>query len=254
MKKLIFSIAMLFLAAGAFAQGLDSIIVEKYYVSNAQDSVGTANVPAGTLPAGSITWRIYADLTPGYTLQAVYGVPGHNLVINSTTNFFNNEDLGSTSPNSTSVNNIRKHSAMIDTWFSMSGNAVGKVAVLKSEDGDGALVNNTVPPILQNNDPSAAPAISVTDGMIAGTPPSVTFVGFTAAETAVFDNLTTGNSINTTNASVAVLGGVSGPTATNRVLIGQFTTTGVFHFELNLQLGTPSAGTVKLCSICSCRQ
>jgi Secretion system C-terminal sorting domain/Bacterial Ig domain len=242
MKKFIFSIAMLFLAIGAFSQGLDSIIVEKYYVSNAQDSIVTAGIPAGTLPVGSITWRVYADLAPGYTLQAVYGVPGHNLVINSTTNFFNNEDLGSTSPNATSVNNIRKHSAMIDTWFSMSGNASGKVAVLKSEDGDGALVNANG--ILQNNDPSAAPAISSVDGMIAGTPPAVTFVGFTAAETAVFDNLTTGNSINTSNASVAVLGGVSGPTATNRVLIGQFTTTGIFHFELNLQLGTPSSGSV----------
>jgi len=242
MKKFIFSIAMLFLAIGAFSQGLDSIIVEKYYVSNAQDSIVTAGIPAGTLPVGSVTWRVYADLAPGYTLQAVYGVPGHNLVINSTTNFFNNEDLGSTSPNATSVNNIRKHSAMIDTWFSMSGNASGKVAVLKSEDGDGALVNANG--ILQNNDLSAAPAISSVDGMIAGTPPAVTFVGFTAAETAVFDNTTAGNSINTNNASVAVLGGVSGPTATNRILIGQFTTTGIFHFELNLQLGTPSAGSV----------
>ena len=246
MKKIIFSLALLFLAAGVFAQGLEGIIVEKYYVSNSADSTGTANAFAGnSLRTGSVTWRLYADLAPGYTLQAVYGVnsPVHNLVFTTTTQFWNNEDLGTTTPGGVSVNNTRKHSMMLDTWFSMGGNASGKVAVVKSEDGDGALVNSSIPQILQNNDPSAAPPINTTDGMIAGTPATVTFVGFSAPELAVFDNSTNSGSLILNNHSIAVLGGVSGPTASNRVLIGQFTTNGIFHYELNLQLGTPTAGT-----------
>src|ERR1041385_2295745 len=246
MKKFIFSLALLCLAAGTFAQGLISIDVEKYYVSNANDSTGAANAGAGTLPVGSVTWRIFAHLAAGYKLQAVYGVPGHNLVINSTTGFYNNEDNGGQTPNGNNVTNLRKHTALIDTWFSMTGGGSTKVGVPKAEDADGSVGNSNVPPLLQNNDASAAPAISVTDGLIAapvGYPVAVQFVGFTAAELGVFDNISQfGNSINTNNASVAVLGGVAGPTATNQILIGQFTTKGVFHFELNLQIGTPSTG------------
>src|SRR5262249_26794730 len=74
MKKLIFSFALLLAALGTFAQsGLQGIIVEKYYVSNAADSSVTAQ-PAnggGDLAVGSTTWRIFADLAQGYTLQAV---------------------------------------------------------------------------------------------------------------------------------------------------------------------------------------
>ena len=254
MNKLLIGFALFLLTAFANAQsGLEQIVVEKYYVSNAADSAGSV----GLLPSGSITWRIYADLAAGYTLQAVYGVDvapfgptlttgDHYLKFNTTTSFFNNEDYGSTNPNGISVTNTRKNSVMLDTWFSMSGNAQGKAAVLKTDDNDGALVNSTNPIILQNNDCSSGFPINSRDGMIAGTPPTVTFVGFSGVELAVFDNQSqVGNAINTNNASIAVLGGVTGPTSANRVLIGQFTTTGTFHYELNLQLGTPTLGVEK---------
>jgi len=39
------------------------------------------------------------------------------------------------------------------------------------------------------------------------------------------------------------LNGSLGPiAATNRVLIAQITTNGTFHFELNIQVGTPTGG------------
>lgn len=65
---------------------------------------------------------------------------------------------------------------MVDSWFSMGGNAAGNVAVLKTEDSNGALLNNTVPIMLQNNDASAGIAINTQDGMIAGSPASVTLL------------------------------------------------------------------------------
>ena len=74
MKKILFSLCLVFLVLAAKAQtGLDGIYVEKYYVSNAADEAGSA----GTLPVGSVTWRIYADMAPGYYLLQVYGIPTH---------------------------------------------------------------------------------------------------------------------------------------------------------------------------------
>ena len=224
---------------GTFAQaqnGLESIIVETYYVSNAADAAGSV----GLLPAGSVTYRIYADMLPGYKFQVLYGVPDHELKITSTANFFNNEDYGSTSPNGISVTNTRKNTVMLDSWFSVGANAAGKVGILKPDDTDGALVNSNG--ILQNADPSAGVAISVKDGMITGTPEAVTFVGFTT-ELNVFNDVSqAGNSFSTLNGSIASLNGSTGPTAANRVLVGQFTTLGVFGFELNVQIGTPTGG------------
>ncbi len=46
----------------------------------------------------------------------------------------------------------------------------------------------------------------------------------------------------TSNGSWACLGGAEGPTASNRVLIAQMTTDGIFSFELNIQIGTPGGG------------
>lgn len=105
MKKIILGTALLFLAAFANAQnGLENITVEKYYVSNSVDATGSI----GALPVGSVTWRVYADLLPGYNLQAAYGVANHTLLITSSTTFFNNEDYGSTTPTGISVNNTKK--------------------------------------------------------------------------------------------------------------------------------------------------
>jgi hypothetical protein len=80
------------------------------------------------------------------------------------------------------------------------------------------------------------------DGMIAGTPVAVTTVGIDN-DLAVFDATSLADSIfKTTNGAVSALGGAVGPTNENRVLLGQFTTKGQFSFELNIQLGTPTAG------------
>ena len=242
MKKIIPSLSLILLSTFAQAQnGLDSIIVEKYYISDLADASGSIANAAGTLPAGSVTYRVYADMKPGYKFQALFGVPTHELKLTTTTSFFNNEDRGSVTPNAISVTNTRKNTVMLDSWFSVGATATGKMGVLKSEDTDGALANSDG--LLQNSDARAGIAISTQDGMIAGTPEAVTFVGLTT-ELDVFDLLSqTGNSFSTTNGSVASLNGSVGPTAENRVLLGQFTTDGEFCYELNIQIGTPTGGT-----------
>ena len=249
MKKHI-NIAVLFLLcvlAGKMASaqtGLENIIVEKYYVSNAADSSSAA----GVLPVGSVTYRIYVDMKPGYNFQALYGVTNHPLTIRTSTSFFNDENYGSTFPNGISTTNIRKFTSMIDSWFSVGASCAGKIGVRKTVDSDGTLGNANG--ILANTDPSIGfPITGATgrDGFLAGTPVSVTFVGISNTgngDLGVLDGTSqVGGLFTTNNGSIAALGGATGLDTTNIVLVGQFTTTGVLQYQLNVQIGTPTGGT-----------
>jgi hypothetical protein len=248
MKKIFLGFALLCSAALVNAQnGLENLIVEKYYVSNSVDAAGSV----GTLPAGSVTYRFFVDMLPGYTFQAAYAVPGsggvgvHPLFINTTTTFFNNEDRGATTPTYTKTQ-ARGNSVMLDSWISVGGVAAGNVGVLKSEDdGVATVVNNSSPIMLQNADASAGIALSLQDGYLLGTPGTVTTVGpqIVAALNSTLDATSqAGGTFSLTDGAWSNLSGSTGPLASNRVCIGQFTTDGILSYELNIQVGTPTGG------------
>lgn len=253
MKKILLGFALLCSATLIKAQnGLESLIVEKYYVSNATDAAGSV----GTLPTGSVTYRFFLDMLPGYTFQAAYAVPGsggigvHTLFFNTTTSFFNNEDRGATTPTYTKTQ-ARSNSVMLDSWISVGGAAAGNVAILKSEDdGVATVINNSIPQMLQNADASAGIALSLQDGYLLGTPGTVTTVGpQMITQLAVFDATSNvGNSFSITDAAWSNLTGSTGPTASNRVCIAQITTNGILSYKLNVQLGTPTGGVQRFVS------
>lgn len=238
MKKYFLCLGLMFFEFLTYAQGLEGLIVEKYYVSNAADSAASK----GILPVGSVTYRVFVDMLAGYKFQAVYGVntPGamHEFRIATTTSFFNNTDRGATYPNDISATNAKKNTVMLDSWFSVGATASGKMGILKTEDTDGSIGNSSS--ILQNENALAGIPVKTQDGMIAGTPEAPTFVGLGTA-LSVFDAKSqAGNLFSTNNGSVASLNGSVGPTAENKVLIGQFTTDGFFSFQLNIQIKTPA--------------
>ncbi|MBK9639484.1 MAG: T9SS type A sorting domain-containing protein [Bacteroidetes bacterium] len=242
MKKftILFLSFILMYQLGSSQNGLEGIIVEKYYVSNAADAAGSS----GVLPSGSTTYRIFIDLLPGYTFQAAYGVANHELRFQTTTSFFNNEDYGATTP-TFSKTNARNNTVMLDSWLSGGASCGSNYGILKTEDGvaGGTNVINANG-ILANNDPIAGIPLTTQDGIYAGTTPSVTVLGFTPSELNVIDATSNvGNLISTYNASWAVLGGSTGPIpSVNKILIAQFTTNGTFSFKLNIQIGTPTPG------------
>ena len=245
MKNIYLCILLLYYSGFAFSQnGLENIIVEKYYISNAADSIGSI----GNLPSGSVTYRIFVDMLPGYKFQAAYGVAGHELRLETTTSFFNNEDRGGTTATYSKVN-AKNNTVMLDSWFSVGGACTGNFGILKSEDnvvtGGATVINNSVPPILQNADPAAGIPLTVQDGLFAGAPMAVTFVGINSTALSPFNATSQlGNLLTITDGSWASLSGSTGPIpATNRVLIAQMTTNGAFHYELNIQIGTPTGGT-----------
>ncbi|HOS47110.1 MAG TPA: T9SS type A sorting domain-containing protein [Bacteroidia bacterium] len=245
MKKIYLLVSLLTLinCATNAQNGLENVIVEKYYVSDANDS--NADTDGGILPVGSVTYRIYADMLQGYKFQAAYGVPDHELRIETTTLFWNNEDRGATSPTFTKVQ-AAKNTVMLDSWLSVGAACNGQYGIMKIyDDGNANVINNYSPMVLQNNDPAAGIPLTTQDGFIAGTPEPVTAVGI-SNEITVFDNQndgTNGPVFSTYNGSWASLNGSFGPdTIDNKVLIAQITTDGVLSFKLNIQIGTPTGG------------
>ncbi|MFO0359648.1 MAG: T9SS type A sorting domain-containing protein [Flavobacteriales bacterium] len=239
MKKYLLSIATLVISNLFFAQGLEGIIVEKYYVSDEADAADAEeNFAVSPLNVGSVTYRVYADLAEGYSFIQSFGSPSHPWIIETTTVFYNDPNYGFSAYEGTSVNNTRKNTTLIDSYLSVGGVANGKVGVLKIEDTDGTIGNQQG--ILANNNTQVGAPITGpdgVDGLMDGTNITPNTLGLSGAID-VFDQ-SAGGSFETTNGTIVALGGSVGVTASNHVLIGQFTTDGTFSFKWNLQILAP---------------
>ena len=243
MKKSLLLIAVVFTSFLSFCQvGLEGIVVEKFYVSDAADSIDAAdNGAMYPLHVGSTTYRVYANLLPDYNVQAIFGSVEHMLNVHTTTAFYNDPNYSFKIYQGTSVNATKKNTTLIDSYFTIGGVAMGLCGVLKTEDTDGTIGNNQG--ILANNDPLAGLAImgiDGVDGLMPGEPAVPNSVGINNSLDVLDQSV--GNDITMSNSAIAVLGGMAGVTPSNHVLLGQFTTDGVFSFRLNLQLGTPVSG------------
>lgn len=246
MKKhnIILSTILLLAPFFGLAQGLEGIVVERYYMTNQADADNASNEGAvSPLVVGSTVYRVYVDMAAGYKFSTLYGNAAHNLTVNTTTNFYNDPNYGvAVNPGSISQINIQRHTAMIDSWFATGGVCVGKAGVMKNDDSDGSLGN--LNGVLANN-PGGCVGLNITgagsqDGFVTSTAstqvaPNTLGLGLGNAVISALDQ-TPGSSLTISNGSIAALGGVVGPTAANRVLIGQFTTDGVFTFALNVQI------------------
>ena len=218
--------------------GLENIIVEKYYVSDDNDTL--SNKTTGNLPIGSTTYRIYVDLKPGYRFQAAYGNPEHPLKIETTTSFFNNTENGSTIPNVIPQRSLNKNTVMLDSWLSVGAAGEDLFGIMKELDDTLETVSHQGK-FLQNKRNGS---LSLKDGFMKGSQiPRPTFFAIDE-QVEIFGNNKSGSSFVLTNGAWACLGGSVGPDSltTNRVLIAQMTTDGDFSFELNIQIGSPLLG------------
>lgn len=224
--------------------GLEQIVVEKYYIANEADSQSDI---FQALAPGSITYRVFADLKPGYTLGGVFGNTfqgtDHFLRISTTTFFYNNILRGAVFADDIDRERLSDDVVMLDTWLSVGAACKTCVGVLKANDnGENTIINNSG--VMANDEIEPCIDINVTeeDGHIEGTPSSTTSIGL---NTTYFDGETISDEVNvleTNNASWASLEGATGIDTLNHVLIGQFTTDGVFSFELNIQIRNEGTG------------
>jgi hypothetical protein len=233
------------------ADALENVIVEKYYISDASDA---CDEDGGSLPEGAVTYRVYLDLKDGYELETIYGNQDfnnpewfHALKFKTTTSFFNNEDRGEELGTNISTGFLGDNTVALDSWLTIGGATEDHIGVPEWFDNDGSVVGGTnsdggscgtAEGLMINDDEEACLLLTDKDGLVAGAVPEITLVGL---DLEVFGDENSTDSISTTSGALAVLGGIGGTTADNLILIGQFTTDGVFTFELNLRLAIPES-------------
>ncbi len=219
--------------------GLEKIIVEKYYISEASDTI--CNSVGGKLPIGSLTYRIYVDMLPGYKLHTIYGNKNHELIIKTDTKFFNNAYVGNVIGNVIPRRNLKQNTVMLDSWLSVGAAGENLYGVLKQDDDTIETILHDLP-CLQSSNPLAGIPIKVKDGLRSGEAvPRPTFFKIDSIAN-ILNTQIIGSSIITNNGAWGCLGGAIGPDSlTNRLLIAQLTTDGILSFELNIQVGKPNS-------------
>ncbi|MBK9402796.1 MAG: hypothetical protein IPN36_18755 [Bacteroidetes bacterium] len=227
--------------------GLEKIIVEKYYISTAKDTVGADST--GYLPIGSVTYRIFADLQPVYRLQAVYGVPEHELRIETTTRFFNSAIGDGRSANDIQPLLLVNGALLLDSWVSVGAATVDYLGVLKADDDSvKSYAAKNIQGILKNSDPEAGIPLSEKDGMkYLRYQPATQYYNL-EHDLRIFEYQYKDSMkglFSTRDGAWASYGGSVGPQPENRILIAQLTTDGVLSFELNMQLAVPNGGVEK---------
>jgi hypothetical protein len=233
----------------ASAQGLEGIIVEEYHTVTTADAEAYNNdFGGGSFPlvAGMKVYRVYVDMAPDYRFLNVFaspettpgsGVSPNPVVIQTTSTFWNDDNFGGEVPVQT---RRMDEGTLFDSYITVGttgiaggtagcGTNTAQVGVLRSADTNGDLTTCGVYPGFTGN-----------DGNIPGTLPSLTYNLGGAIN---FDALTgNGGVLSFVNDAWAILPpatGVDGA-GTNRVLIGQFTTDGVFSFQINVAISDPN--------------
>lgn len=228
------------------SMALEGIVVETYYISDANDAADTDGAGVPQLTAGAKTYRIFVNMKPGYILQSVYGNTEHSLDLTTTTEFWNNTDRGDVTGDLIDAARLDENTVALDSWITMGAASDDHWGIPKANDIDGSIVgganndggSNGVPGgLLVNNDVLIGVPLTTADGLLSGTVPAVTTIGLTLD---VFND-TPGGSFATTNGAWAILGGTTGGTNDNQVLIAQLTTSGQLSFHLNMRIGIPDS-------------
>jgi len=259
MKKILLSLFCLVLALGIKAQGLEKVYVETYYVSDANDQANSIT----PLPAGSITYRFYLDMLPGYTFKLAYGASIQPLIISSPNSAIYNHESGLSLPTFTKTN-VQKNTVMLDSWVTGGGTTNGYYAVPKEFDaaaGGALFVNSNIPKLLQNGVVATKNyniPLTTQDGMWTAVVEPCKTIGIDTELGLLGTNDTDGDGTVDVQSSFIVnseigggwgpLNGVMGVTPENMVLIAQITLLNnatndpILNYDFNIQLSSPTGG------------
>jgi hypothetical protein len=232
---------------------LEKVIVEKYYISDANDFTDTSG---GIVPIGSTTYRIYIDLAPGSVLKKIYGDANHPFKITSTESFFNNKIDGQTFAKDFIKNRYTENTVALDSWLTLGQTtkkqgSITNFGVLKTQDDNGSFIggiNNDggsaliATGLLTNADPSCGIPLTVADGMdtLTNQPNNWIHAGIldfsTGNDSTIFGSLIPQSEFIRSQFYLANSGVTGVVPDTNQVLIAQLTTLGELSFELNLEV------------------
>ena len=266
MKRILYILilSVLLIPAGLYAQ-IEMVIVETYYISDANDATDTLGASGG-LAVGSKTYRVYIDLAPGYKLTKIYGDANHALKISSTANFFNNIQDGKSFGKDIDKRRLSEGTVALDTWLTIGQATLTKSSkayygILKPQDIDGSILNandgGSLPVdsgLLRNNDALAGIPIDSVDGLVFGTPdPTSNWVwngpgafGDESNDSTIFGSIVPDSQFISNNVFLQNSPGVMGVNKdSNQVLVAQLTTKGDISFELNLEVSDSTGNVLK---------
>lgn len=251
MRKFLLFLLSLMAINQANAQ-LENIVVELYYISDANDATDTLG---GGLPIGSKTYRVYADLAPNAKIKRLYGDANHPIIIRSTQAFFNNKEDGKTFGYEFPKTRLDENTVALDTWLTIgqtTTNSSKQAGVLKVNDTNGSFIAGNgvhdggsaeiLEGLLNNSDPQAGIPINVADGndTLENLPSAGASIGIVNqidyTDSTIFGSIVSGNEFESRNASVFNSGTKGVDTTLNHVLLAQLTTLGELYFELNLEI------------------
>jgi hypothetical protein len=253
--KFLLGLGLMVASSSVFSQGLEGIVVEKYYQAQAADlSAANANIEPGApaLTTNSVTYRVYADLATGYKVNAIYGDLAHPANFTTTTGFYNHNAGADVLSSTSTANQILQNSRLLDSYLTIGAVCTGKVGVIEAEDNDGALTHATG--LLQNNPGgtcfgSPIFGTNAKDGLVASSGTTFATVSAVGLGGTILDALGAngGSVVSFNDGSYYTQNGIVGPASstTNKVLIGQFTTDGEFSFAMNIQVGLATGGGVQ---------
>ena len=250
MKRLISTLFFLVLFVHFASAQLEKAVVEKYYVSDANDAT---DVDGGGVPVGSTTYRIYLDLKPGTVLKRIYGDANHPFSISSSEVFFNNILDGQTFGKDFIKGRYLENTVALDTWLTLGQTAKQGTkyfyGILKDQDTDGSFVggvNNDggsaliSTGLMINEDPTCGIPLTVADGMdTLNSAPNNWFNSgvldfLSGADSTIFGSLVPQSSFESSNFLLSC-SGVQGTVAdSNQVIIAQLTTLGELSFNINI--------------------
>lgn len=253
--KYLYICLFLFTLLRVYAQpGLQGIWIEPYYVTSKADR--QAFNSSGALEEGAVTYRIYADLEPGYRFQAAYGSPDHPLEISSDHVFFNHNHSGNTHPNIIPERDLARDVVLLDSWVSAGAATENHMGIprkydLLSKDSylrfkDGFLEN-----IVQLSNEDTSPlTIKLTDcdGLSRSESLPVTTIYNMDSVGWAMSSVSRSKRLYVENGAWACMGkGSMGADSLsgNHVLIAQITTAGKLEFKLNIMIGTPEGKSIQ---------
>lgn len=235
---------------------IDSVIVEKYYISDANDAMDSTY---GKLAPGSTTYRIYIDMVAGSRLTKLYGDANHALKIKSDSVFFNNTDRGKSFGYELTRTHLRENTVALDTWLTLGQVAKTYIdkqvkktlfGVLKRDDKDTVSIIggiNNDEGLLVHEDAAAGKSLTMADGLTTmdSIPSNWANNGIIVSgeDSTIFGS----NKLSTEFISYAASlqnSGVMGATPDNKVLVAQLTTNGKISFELNVEITDSKGNTM----------
>jgi hypothetical protein len=225
----VWSVALLIACLSLRGQGIEAVLVERYHVIGS-DTPGVAPV---------VTYRIFLDLAPGYSLLSVFGEKDRHLFFRTSTRFFNDTVNGGSAGERIEADLLGHFPLALDSWLAFGFATNAHKAVPLHLDVDGSVLHK---PRGRKGAKDYGKELYRTDGLMpARQVPEVMKLYFSTSYLEKLD----GGLLETTVGAYGVMGSVAGATDENMVLVAQLTTDGELSYGINVAVRAPDGGIQK---------